>query len=59
MKMVKISIISSLYNAEKYIYGLFLSLKKQEEINKNEFEIILLDANHKFTLLYRIYFDAS
>ena len=52
MKMVKISIISSLYNAEKYIYGLFLSLKKQEEINKNEFEIILLDdASTDSTLL--------
>ena len=43
MKMVKVSIISSLYNAEKYIYGLFLSLRKQEKINKKEFEVIILD----------------
>jgi len=43
-----------LYNTEKYIYGLFSSLKKQEFINKNEYEIILLDDGSSDSTLLSI-----
>lgn len=41
--MVKYSVVSSLYNASNYIFGLFLSLNKQTGIKKKDFEIILVD----------------
>jgi glycosyltransferase involved in cell wall biosynthesis len=45
--MIKYSVISSLYNAEKYVYGLFKSFQKQRKINKKEFEVILINDGSK------------